>query len=419
MPRVQGSHPHADPSPLGDDELVAVLEGLPDPVVVIDAAGAIVWGNRSAEAWSGWRLEELRGHSMVDLVHPDDALTALQSLETVQAKPVGTAIELRLSDRHGQYSRFEARGRAVEGVGVVVVLRDQTDRRGWEVAAGDASLLQAVIDAAPAITMLLDGSGLLRGASRALTSILGVHMGGAIGRHVSSFAVPADQGAVASELAAAVAAPGSRTFEAAFPSSVTGGPVPMSLTVVNLLDDRSVRGLVVTAVDVSLLVEARDRLAHVAGHDSLTGLPNRSLLFDRLRHALDRGGRLGTSVGVVYCDVDGFKDINDHYGHGVGDRVLVVVADRLREVVRRSDTIARIGGDEFVVVTEDDTAPLSELVVRIRTAMREPIEVAEGASVVVTVSAGSAAAPEDASPDELLVRADVAMYRDKRSRRLR
>ena len=100
-------------------------------------------------------------------------------------------------------------------------------------------------------------------------------------------------------------------------------------------------------------LHARRELEHRAMHDPLTGLPNRELLMDRLSVALARLGRQGTAVGVLFIDLDGFKEVNDAHGHAVGDELLVSIASRLRREVRDGDTVARYGGDEFVVLCED------------------------------------------------------------------
>src|SRR4051794_9192133 len=155
----------------------ALLGELPDIVVLIDANANVVWANRAASEQLGWDLSAVTGRSGLELVHPDDVATAATALVSVQDKANGTVVELRLRDAGGGYRLVELRGRAaldVPGVrGVVLQMRDITDRRQWEVAAGDSGLLQAIIDHAPAVTMLLSADGVIRGASRAMTRILG------------------------------------------------------------------------------------------------------------------------------------------------------------------------------------------------------------------------------------------------------
>jgi diguanylate cyclase (GGDEF)-like protein len=159
---------------------------------------------------------------------------------------------------------------------------------------------------------------------------------------------------------------------------------------------------------------------HAALHDALTGLPNRILLTDRLGHAFARSRRSGKAAALLYVDLDQFKAVNDTYGHGVGDALLVGVAGRLTDVLRPHDTLARLAGDEFVVLCEDlDTAAQANGIgARLRTALAEPFTVA-GYTLTIGASVGIAYADRNAGydPDQLLHEADMAMYAAKRDGR--
>ncbi|HEX6380415.1 MAG TPA: EAL domain-containing protein [Acidimicrobiia bacterium] len=188
------------------------------------------------------------------------------------------------------------------------------------------------------------------------------------------------------------------------------------------------RGLVVTVL-VTALVEVLQRrrryasaleLAHQAVHDALTGLPNRLQVADRLEQALARSSETGFEVAVLFIDLDRFKLINDGRGHAAGDELLVAVADRLRRVVRSGDVVARFGGDEFVVVCEDQTADFEASLVagRIIDALREPV-VVDGQEIFLSASIGIAMAGGTGTPESLLRDADAAMYRAKAKGRAR
>ena len=172
--------------------------------------------------------------------------------------------------------------------------------------------------------------------------------------------------------------------------------------------------------DAMVRQDSDDQIRHQALHDPLTGLPNRTLLLERLNHWLDRAGRTEGRAAVLFVDLDHFKVINDGLGHEAGDNLLLAVAERLRSVLRPSDTVARVGGDEFVLLCEDiasEPAAL-ELVERLTVALDGPL-VLGGHQRVVTASIGIALAEAGTNPEALLRDADAAMYRAKERGRAR
>jgi diguanylate cyclase (GGDEF)-like protein len=171
------------------------------------------------------------------------------------------------------------------------------------------------------------------------------------------------------------------------------------------------------AVPELLLAQARDRLAHLALHDPLTALPNRGLLLDRGAQALALRERGGGPVTMMFIDLDKFKLVNDSLGHSAGDDLLVQAAGRLLAAIRDTDTVARIGGDEFVVMCQGPTLAETEILSeRLVEAFRTPF-VLDGQEVRVTASLGVAVAEEGATVGDLLRDADTAMYRAKHSGR--
>jgi diguanylate cyclase (GGDEF)-like protein/PAS domain S-box-containing protein len=185
----------------------------------------------------------------------------------------------------------------------------------------------------------------------------------------------------------------------------------------NLLDDEHVRGIVLNARDISERKAFEQQLAHQAFHDPVTNLPNRALFVERVRHAIGRARREGSGLGVIFLDIDDFKTINDSLGHGAGDTALMDVAKRLSGSIRTSDTAARFGGDEFVVLLEDldGTGTAAEVAERILEDLRQPLMVA-GKELVVRGSIGISILEESSSAgaDELIRDADAAMYIAKR-----
>jgi diguanylate cyclase (GGDEF)-like protein/PAS domain S-box-containing protein len=173
-------------------------------------------------------------------------------------------------------------------------------------------------------------------------------------------------------------------------------------------------GFVVVSViqDVTERVAAHDMIRHLAFHDTLTGLANRVLLDERLTLAMSSADRLGDIVGVVYLDLNSFKPVNDTFGHATGDRVLKTVGARLTNCVREYDTVARVGGDEFLVLfprlsSHDELADLGR---KIQESIGPPIDL-DGRALSVSATIGLASYRAGEAPDELISRADHAMYR--------
>ena len=157
------------------------------------------------------------------------------------------------------------------------------------------------------------------------------------------------------------------------------------------------------------------RLSTLAFSDSLTGLPTRALFEGRLEQAVARSARTGSSIAVCFCDLDGFKQVNDTLGHLGGDEVLVRASRRVHEAVRASDTVARWGGDEFVVLVEDADVEITNIVCRrLIEAVEERIPTANGPDIDLSASVGVALAPSGTrSAHALLAHADAALYRAK------
>lgn len=187
--------------------------------------------------------------------------------------------------------------------------------------------------------------------------------------------------------------------------------------------DGAVCGFFVHVADVTQLKKlekelkaAKEEAEKLATHDFLTGLPNRVLIKDRISTAILQAKRRQLTVAVMSMDLDDFKHINDRYGHGGGDKVLVEIAYRVKHAIREADTIARLGGDEFVLVCPDvrSTGEVTDLVVRILNAVRQPLKVG-GDTLVPTCSLGVALYPGGGStPEELMLSSDHALYEAKK-----
>jgi diguanylate cyclase (GGDEF)-like protein/PAS domain S-box-containing protein len=404
-----------------------VLE-LPDAVVVADADGNLIWGNPAAERIFGVRNVDIAGINALDLLHPEDYELALASLESVRDKEVGTPIELRVKTPTG-WKLVELIGANLLGKapvdGLVWSLRDLTERRRWEVATNDVERFRSLVHNSATILMLLDATGVVESVSAAITRMLGHDQALVEGHPLEDLVVPAGRATLRAALASALEsrslAEGPSVIEVDLRRRDGGVPVPCELSIVNLLDDPTVNGLVVSAHNITQLRSTRDALERLATRDPLTGLPNRKLILDRIEQMQKRGRRTGEDGAVLFIDLDRFKDVNDSLGHRVGDDVLRQTAIRFQGALRESDSIGRLGGDEFVVLVEGPGARHAEVAAqRLLDALAAPFAVHSAARPELTVSASiGIVSGTYASAEDLLMDADVALYEAKATGRNR
>ncbi len=530
-----------------DDQrsLVRLLDELPDAVIVIDAHGIVQWVNRTAGTLFGRPSAEAVGVTGLDLVHPDDLEMVLLSLSSVQGKDIGSPIEIRLRTTGG-WRLMELIGSPVGWFrpgAILLTVRDLTQRRRYEIVHDHDARLRSLVQNSAAITMLVSPDGCVQSVSGALTRVLGQDPEMVEGQPLSDLVAEDDRPAL------------DVAFERASRGASVAGPVkvqlslvrhgnlatlPFELAIVNLIDDPTVGGYVVTGHDVSdqqaadlqlrealSLVQAtldatadgimvvdiddqivssnqrlsemwgvpdailesgnrrtiteyirdqleipeqcvarveayrdpasetadllrfkdgrvferiskpqrigpevvgrvwsfrditererlEERLSHQAVHDSLTGLPNRTLFQDRLRAGAARWALGGGDVAVIYIDVDGLSAVNDSLGHAVGDSVLQSLAGILSGCLGGSDSLARLGGDEFGILLElvsgaDAALTMAE---RLRDAIGRPLWVGDR-RVSVTASIGVAMSAPGLSGDQVLCNADLAVHTAK------
>ncbi|MGB9836314.1 MAG: diguanylate cyclase domain-containing protein [Candidatus Saccharicenans sp.] len=199
-----------------------------------------------------------------------------------------------------------------------------------------------------------------------------------------------------------------------------GGSIPVELESSLIRDENGqTTGYMLVFRDVTLRKMQEEQLHYLAIHDSLTGLPNRTLFNDRLKISLEQARRKHLKLGLIILDLDLFKKVNDTYGHNLGDKVLKEAGQKLSRVLRKTDTVARFGGDEFTIIlgelnSIEDARQIAE---RIVDAFYQPLEI-DGKNLTVTASLGLAVFPEDAEePEELLKKADLALYAAKEAGR--
>jgi len=269
---------------------------------------------------------------------------------------------------------------------------------------------RSLVQRASDLTMVTDEAGVITYVSPAAESLLGYQPADLNARPLLGQVTPDGRAEIARALTVLLAEPG-REHTVELRLRTADGRVRLVESVCqNLLADADVGGLVWNGRDVTERRALEDRLSHQASHDPLTGLPNRTLLIDRLEAALSRQTPVATPVSVILVDLDGFKSVNDTLGHAAGDELLRAAAKRLDGSIRKGDTAARLGGDEFAVVAVADRAEQAVAAgQRIVDVLRQPFTLA-GQEVRISASIGVAYHSGSSSAEEMLREADIAMY---------
>jgi diguanylate cyclase (GGDEF)-like protein/PAS domain S-box-containing protein len=380
--------------------ILSVLEGLPDAVVAAKRDGRIVFVNALAEELFGYPREELLGRPVETLwpARVRERYTRNMDLYFATEHPLRFSIAAWGLRRDGSEFIGEMSWGIVEttaGSLLLAVGRDISERRAAEARLRAVATLgeRALSGADPA-----DLAGEAIQLLRTLLPIAGAEVRLADGSVLAPYGpLPADGVRLA----------------------IGAGDELLVAPERDLSDEERsfIRAVANTLATALARLRDEERTRHEAVHDPLTGLANRTLLRDRLEHALARSGRERGATAVLFIDLDNFKQVNDTFGHAAGDAVLVETARRLQTAVRPGDTIARHGGDEFVAVCEDIDAEAALAVGRrLQEAIQPPL-IAGGVEHELSASIGIAIG--DHGPDELIGEADLAAYRAKAGGRAR
>ncbi|WP_372727908.1 EAL domain-containing protein [Nocardioides sp.] len=367
-----------------------------------------------------WSMDDVRQRC-----HPDDVAVVDRAMTRVTSGEVESEeIEFRVVLPDGRVRWLGSRGQLIrdedgQSRRILGVLWDITARKEVELRAERlASRLASVVDSLGDAVIGSTEAGVITSWNRAAEQLLGWREDEAIGRHLDLIMSPEQQQEAAEARSAVMEGKTSAGFETRARRK-DGSEVQVAETASRLSGLHiGPAGLTHVLRDVTERHRLESELRHLALHDALTGLPNRVLIQDRLRHALEAARRGKESVAVLLLDLDNFKLVNDLAGHAEGDELLVQVAARLRDCLRDEDSIGRVGGDEFLVVcAHSDAERATAVAERLHRALRAPVVVA-GRQLKISASIGIALSPP-ADAGILLRSADTAMYHAKTAGRAR
>ena len=422
----------------------SLLDNSPIGLTEVALDGSFMTVNPALYTMLGYTEEELTSKTFQGITHPDDLALDLANLkELLDGKCETYRMEKRYFKKSGQILHIQldvALLRSANGapLNFISQIQDITARiNAEEVLAKSNSLREAIMDAAPYSIIATDPQGLITSINPAAARMLWYTHDDLVGKQTPK--IIHDESEIiarAQELSIKYKEkiePGFEVFVHESRAGLVGeyewtyirkdgSRFPVQLAVTALRDaNQAIIGFLGIAHDITQRKRREEYTRHISLHDELTGLPNRTLLNDRLNVAIEGARRNRKKVGVMMLDLDHFKRINDNLGHDIGDEVLKIVADRISTNLRRSDTAARMGGDEFIVITPDmndvnNTDLIANTLVK---AISEPIRIGSH-ELIITPSIGVSCYPDDGEEIHALTKhADAAMYQAKAAGRCR
>ena len=406
-----------------------LLEAAPDAMVVVNQGGEIVLLNVQAEKQFGYRRDELVGQKVKNIIPEGFAERLIadgtRSAAEALAQQIGTGIELNGRRKDGSEFPIEimlSPLESAEGILVTAAIRDISVRKAAEEhLAQMEGRYRGLLEAAPDAMVVVDQSGEIVLLNVQAEKHFGYRRDELIGQKVKNIipkgfaerlisdALRSAEDALAQQIGTGIELNGRRKDGSEFPIEIMLSPL------------EGAEGVLVTAAirDITTRRKAEALMIHSSEHDFLTGLPNRTLLSDRVNQAIRMAIRHKRKVAVLFLDLDGFKHINDSLGHPTGDKLLQSVGNRLVDCVRGSDTVSRQGGDEFVVLLseEEDSEDASITAKRMLRAVAEAHFIDQH-DLHITCSVGVSLYPDDGLNAETLIKnADTAMYQAKENGR--
>ena len=410
----------ADPNDALPDGLYrALFERSSEIITIVEPDGSWRSTSPAGTRLLGWPPRYDPGPlGIFTFVHPDDLPLARAAYDEVVAgtRDPEEPMILRIRSTDGTWHFLETRARDLtrdpDIAGLVITCRDVTER---QVAEARVRLLSEVLEASTELVLLCNGNGTVLYANEIARDLMQVTEGDSPTAEIERLLAPESARRITEEITPAIDAEGAWTGELTL-QTASGKSLPVAITIQLHRDPAGTDTFIsVIAHDISELKLTQAQLEHQATHDPLTGLPNRALFQELGDQALARSNRYGTTVAVLFLDLDRFKPVNDSLGHAAGDELLVQVAARLRASIRRGDVVARFGGDEFVILCEHPAGQteMRDLARRLIDALSKPVPVV-GTAAEVGASVGIAIGGGGRVTIDMLIRdADAALYQAK------
>lgn len=380
--------------------------------IAIHDKGMILDCNEGLSKISGYSVGELIGMNGLLLIAEDSRSTVMANILSGYEKPY--EVFGRHKDGHEYPLRLEAREIPYRGKNVrVVEFRDITEEKK---AQEELRLAASVFTQAREGILISDANGIIINVNDAFANITGYSHDEAIGKKPNILKSGRHDDAFYADMWRALVEK-DHWYGEIWNRRKNGEIYVEMLTISAIKDDHGHTSQYMALFsDISIAKEHERQLEYIAYHDALTRLPNRILLGDRLRQGMAHAKRYAKRLVVAYLDLDGFKIINDRYGHESGDKLLVALSLKMKQLLREGDTLARLGGDEFVLVLNDmdDIETSIPMLLRILTVIAQPIEIG-GLELQVSASIGVTFYPQDEEmeADQMLRQADQAMYQAK------
>jgi len=395
----------------------SLADNVPDNIVRYDCEGRVLYVNPCLERTLGHRADDMLGRTAREIA-PDGRFDRLErAVRQVAASGECIEIEQTVPGPRGETRYHVIRIVAEAGpdgraASVLAVGRDLTAQK---LAEEELRLAASVFRNSAEGVLVTDAAGIIVSVNPAFTDITSYTAAEALGQKPSLLRSDRQGPEFYRAMWAALTTEG--RWQGEIWNRRKGGEAYLEWLTITRIDDDAGTPVRYAAVfhDITEMRRKDERIHHLAFHDALTGLPNRTLMQDRLQHALARAQREGRRLAVTFIDLDRFKEVNDALGHDVGDLLLQEVARRIQRRLRAADTVARLGGDEFVLLMEElkEAGHCASLAQQLIGEIAQPMHL-RGRIVQIGASMGMAFYPEDgANAVELMKRADLAMYAAK------